>query len=46
MFQKLVDGFLNPLTDLFLAAFLAYRPGDILDLNSVGFDYRSAWVSP
>ena len=41
-FQKLVDGFLNPLTDLFLATFLTYPAADILDFNGVGFDYCSA----
>jgi hypothetical protein len=44
-FQKVIDRLLNPLTDLFLATFLAYRAGDILDFNSVGCVYRSAWVS-
>jgi hypothetical protein len=42
MLQKFVDGFLNPLTDLFLTTFLAYCAGDILDFNNVGFDYSAA----
>jgi hypothetical protein len=40
--EKLINGFLNQLTDLFLSTFLAYRAGDILDFNNVGFYFRSA----
>jgi hypothetical protein len=45
-FEKLVDLFLNLLTDLLLSTFLAYRAGDILDFNEVGLHCRSAQISP
>jgi hypothetical protein len=40
-FEKLVDCFLNQLSDLLVSAFLAYRAGDILDFQEVGLDCRS-----
>jgi hypothetical protein len=40
-FEKLIDAFLNSLTDLLLSTFLAYRAGDILDFNEVGLHCRS-----
>jgi len=41
-FEKLINAFLNPLTDLLLSTFLAYRARDILDFNEVGLHRRSA----
>jgi hypothetical protein len=40
-YQKLVNFFLNLLTDLLLSTFLAYGAGDILDFNEVGLYRRS-----
>jgi hypothetical protein len=34
--EQLIDLFLDPLTDLLLTAFLAYRAGNILDFKEVG----------
>jgi hypothetical protein len=45
-FEKLINFFLNLLTDLLLSTFLAYRAGDILDFNEVGLHCRSAQISP
>jgi hypothetical protein len=45
-FEKLVDLFLNLLTDLLLSTFLAYSAGDILNFNEVRLHFRSAQVSP
>jgi hypothetical protein len=41
-FEKLVDLFLNLLTNLLLSTFLAYSAGDILDFNEVRLHFRSA----
>jgi hypothetical protein len=43
--EKLVDLFLNLLTDLLLSTFLAYSAADILDFNEVRLHFRSAQVS-
>jgi hypothetical protein len=40
-FQKLVNFFLNLLTDLLLSTFLTYGARDILDFNEVGLYRRS-----
>jgi hypothetical protein len=40
-FEKLVDLFLNLLTDLLLSAFLTYGARDILDFNKAGLYSRS-----
>jgi len=40
-FDKFINALLNPLTDLLLSTFLAYRAGDILDFNQVGLHCRS-----
>jgi len=44
-FENLINAFLNPLPDLFLSTFLAYRARDILDFNDVCLYCRSADVS-
>jgi len=41
-FEKLINAFLNPLTNLLLSTFLAYCATDILDFNEVGLHCRSA----
>jgi len=41
-FEKLINAFLNPLTNLLLSTFLAYSARDILDFNEVGLHRRSA----
>jgi hypothetical protein len=41
-FEKPINTFLNPLSDLFLAAFLAYRAWDILDFKEIGLHSGSA----
>jgi hypothetical protein len=40
-FEKLVDLFLNLLTDLLLSTFVAHSAGDILDFNEVRLHFRS-----
>ena len=45
-FKKLVNLFLNLLTNLLLSTFLAYRTWDILDFNEVGLHCHSAQISP
>jgi hypothetical protein len=40
-FEKLVNFFLNLLTDLLLSTFLTYGARDILDFNEVGLYRRS-----
>ena len=40
-FQELVDLSLKQLCDLFLAALLAHRAGDILDFKNLGLYCRS-----
>jgi hypothetical protein len=41
-FVELFNTFLNPLTDLLLSTFLAYRAGNVLDFNEVRLYCRSA----
>jgi hypothetical protein len=45
-FEKLVNFFLNRVTDLFLSTFLICSAGDILDFNEVGLHCRSAQINP
>ena len=45
-FKKLVNFFLNLLTNLLQSTFLAYRARDILDFNELGLHCRSAQISP
>ena len=40
-FEKLVNFFLNLLTDLLLSTFLTYGARDVLDFNEVGLYRRS-----
>jgi hypothetical protein len=44
-FEKLVNFFLNLVTDLLLSTFLIYSAGDILDFNEVGLHCRSAQIN-
>jgi hypothetical protein len=45
-FEELVYFLLHLLPDLLPSAFLAYRAWDILDVDKVGLQYRSAEIGP
>jgi hypothetical protein len=44
--KKLINFFLNLLTDLLLSTFLASRAGDILDFKELSLHCRSGRISP
>jgi hypothetical protein len=44
-FEKLVNFFLNLVTDLLLSTFMIYSAGDILDFDEVGLHCRSAQMT-